>query len=44
MQIAYKEEIFYDDDGGIMLECVTQRDVRRFMPASVQVQVGQGSD
>lgn len=43
MHIRYKVDIFYDD-GGKILEHVTQRDVRRFMPASVQVHVGQGSD
>lgn len=38
MQIRYKEEIFYDG-GGKMLEHVIQRDIRRFLPASVQVQL-----
>lgn len=43
MQTRYKEEIFYYD-GGKMLKHFAQRDVTWFIPASVQVQVGQGSD
>lgn len=41
MQIRYKEETFYYD-GGKMLEHITQRDIRCFMLASVQVQLDGG--
>lgn len=41
MQTRYKEDSFFND-GGKILEHVAQRDVRCFIPASVQV--GQGSD